>query len=61
LNHIRACLKIPPDSIFPGNALGATFMENEDDGHSFGKKFLKSCVLIGNYMLAFKNPIFREE
>lgn len=43
------------------DALGATFMENEDDGRSFGKKFFESCVLIGTYMLAFKNPIFREE
>jgi hypothetical protein len=43
------------------NALGACFMQNEDDGHKFGTKFFESCVLIGSYMLAFKNPIFREE
>lgn len=43
------------------DALGATFLENEDDGRSFGSKFFRSCALIANYMLAFKNPIFREE
>jgi hypothetical protein len=43
------------------DALGATFIENEADGHSFSSKFFKSCALIGHYMLAFKNPIFRDE
>ena len=43
------------------NALGATYKENEADGHSFGDKFFTSCVMIGSYLLAFKNPIFRDE
>jgi hypothetical protein len=43
------------------DALGATYMENEADGRSFGQKFFASCALIGNYMLAFKNPTFRDE
>lgn len=43
------------------DALGACFMENEADERSFGKKFFESCVMIGSYMLAFKNPSFHEE
>ena len=43
------------------DALGACFMENEADERSFGNKFFESCVMIGSYMLAFKNPSFQEE
>jgi hypothetical protein len=43
------------------DALGACFMENEADERSFGNKFFESCVMIGSYMLAFKNPSFQDE
>jgi len=43
------------------NALGATFMENEGDEQKFGTKFFESSMMIGSYMLAFKNPSFRDE
>lgn len=42
-------------------ALGATFMENEADESRFGSKFFESSMMIGSYMLAFKNPSFRDE
>ena len=42
-------------------ALGACFMENEDDGRKFGSKFYESCIMVGSYMTAFKNPTFKEE
>ena len=43
------------------DALGACFLENEADGGRFGSKFFESCVVIGSFMIAFKNPKFREE
>jgi len=43
------------------DALGATFMENEADEQKFGTKFFESSMMIGNYILAFKNPSFRDE
>lgn len=42
-------------------ALGACFLENEDDGRKFGAKFKESCQLIGSFMAGFKNPGFEEE
>ena len=33
------------------DALGATFVENDADGQSFGKKFFDSCVMIASYCL----------
>jgi hypothetical protein len=43
------------------DALGASFMENQADGNKFGQKFRQSCIMIGTYMTAFKNPKYREE
>jgi hypothetical protein len=43
------------------DALGATFLENQADEQIFGKKFFESSTMIGSYMLAFKNPSFRDE
>jgi hypothetical protein len=42
-------------------ALGALFLENEADASSFGSKFRQSCLLLGGFMAAFKNPGFKEE
>jgi len=43
------------------DALGAIYLENAEDGNSFGSKFRESCRLLGNLMAAFKNPTFAEE
>ena len=43
------------------DALGACYLENEADETKFGKSFFESCVMIGAFMIAFKNPKFQEE
>jgi hypothetical protein len=43
------------------DALGACFLENQADGNKFGNPFCASCVMIGAYMLGFKDPKFTEE
>lgn len=43
------------------DALGATFMENQAAEQKFGAKFFESSMMIGSFMLAFKNPSFRDE
>jgi hypothetical protein len=42
-------------------ALMATYMENVDDGNSFGEKFRESCQLLAFWKLGLKNPAFAEE